>query len=675
MPRPEHRTTTLTRPVSRGARRATTAGRLALPLALALLLPLPPAVAQVSSTFDAGLDGWQVTGDNASTWQPTGGNPGGCLAVNDLAEGDYNYAVAPPRYLGDWSAATAADSLAVDYRLETLSGSPLSRSVFVISGPGGRAASAAVHPPELVWTTYQVALDPALWTVEAGDWASILANVTSLRVNGEFVYGEEGLWADNVTLSLTPSPVFLPCVLADFNDGGTGDWSFVGGTSSNPGSGGNGGGYLRVEDTAGAVSYAFAPASFGGDWSALDGSGRVTVDLRLLGASGAVVGAAELIRLSGPGGVAHVALAAGEVPANPLEWRRVEVPVDAAAWTLDQGSWAGLLSSVQEVRLQVEVADGTQVVGLDNFGRLSPGCETVDDDVVVRVPGLTLTDRLSFPEIHNVAFNPADGELYGVLRSSSAGDGVYAVTGPQARTRLQSYDRPAHLVFDQDGDAFVSEDYDGVVYRLASGGGSSLWVSGLHSGDDDPYGFAVAPGGFDGPSVSPGDILVTDYGNGGADEIWAFSPDTAEGEAYLASTTGGTVYDLAAGSSGVVYGADNLDGTRLLRVAPDGVVSDLDLAQTIGAPLSVVRDPGGDDLYVASDTGSGFAVYRVEPADGSVTLVADGFAGLTPCCLELASDRLWVADAGWGRVYELTLALFLDGFETGDTSGWSSVAP
>ena len=442
-------------------------------LVLALVLSVPAAVAQVSSTFNADLEGWLVTGDNSSIWQSTGGNPGGCLDVNDLATGGMNYAIAPPRYLGDWSTATVADSLSVDYYFDNLGGGALSLPAFIISGPGGSASSAAVYPPELAWTTYTVALDPALWTVSSGDWASILANVTSLRVGGEFVDGSEELQIDNVNLTITPPWILVPCALDDFNDGSTGDWSFLDCSSSNPGSGGNGGGYVRISDATG-WSYAFAPASFLGDWTSLDDSGRITFDIRLVSHSGTVVGAQELIRLSGPGGVAHVALDPADVPTNPIEWRRIEVPLDSGAWTVDEGTWGGLLAAVQECRIQVEFVDGTEVVGLDNFGRLATGCEVADGTVVVYDPDITVTDRLSFPEIQDVAFNPADGELYGLLSSSSAGDGLWAMSGPQARTRLQTYDRPSHLIFADDGDGYVSEDASGNIYRLEWGGSSSL---------------------------------------------------------------------------------------------------------------------------------------------------------------------------------------------------------
>jgi hypothetical protein len=634
-----------------------------------------PVAGQVSTTFDADLDGWLVTGDNSTQWQATGGNPDGCLDVNDLATGQLNWAIAPSRYHGDWTGATTADSISVDYLLDRLSGSFLSNPTFILSGPGGRAESAEITPPELVWTTSTVTLDPNEWTVTSGDWASLMANVTSVRVGGEFVNGSEELLIDNVVLSFTPSFIFVPCVLDDFNDGTTGDWSFADSSSSNPDDGGgNGGGYVRIGDTGGVLSKAFAPATFLGDWSSLDGTGTLMFDLRVLSSSGIVTGSSELVRLSGPGGVAVVSMDPEDVPTSPIEWRRIQIPIDSSAWTMVEGTWGALLADVRECRLGLEFADGTETVGLDNFGRFANTCEIPEDDgVFLHEAGFSITERLSAPAVNNVARNPVDGNLYGLVRDTSVGDGLWALTGDQAGTLIQAYDRPAHLIFDTDGDAFISEHFDGIINRLEWGGTSSLWVSGLHSGDDDPFGFAVAPPGFDGAAVDPGEILVTDFGSGGADEIWVFSPDVAEGEAFLASTTGMNVYDLASGTNGMVYGCDALDGDNLRVIAADGTVTDLALSQDIGSPSSLVFDPDSGDLFVATQRPTGDAVYRVDPSTGTVALFADGFVDLDWCSLELADSRLWVTDVGFGRIYEIPLWLFSDGFESGDTGAWSSV--
>ena len=72
--------------------------------------------------------------------------------------------------------------------------------------------------------------------------------------------------------------------------------------------------------------------------------------------------------------------------------------------------------------------------------------------------------------------------------------GAVTLTGSTPYTKLQAYDRPAGIAFDTDGDGYISEDYSGNVYRFVGADTSMVWVSGFHSGDDDPFGMALAPG-------------------------------------------------------------------------------------------------------------------------------------------------------------------------------------
>ena len=119
-----------------------------------------------------------------------------------------------------------------------------------------------------------------------------------------------------------------------------------------------------------------------------------------------------------------------------------------------------------------------------------------------------------------MALDPVGGEVYGLSRL--AADGLYQLTGVVSPTRLKTYSNPASLIFDADGNAFISEDYSGNIHRYDTAGVSTVWVSGFHDRDDDPWGMPIAPQGFNG-LVSAGDVLVSDRGYSGPDEIWAFS--------------------------------------------------------------------------------------------------------------------------------------------------------
>jgi len=618
------------------------------------------AVAAVETHFDSDLEGWCVTGDNAAAWSASG-NPGGCLYVNDLASGDMNHLVAPPAYLGAWSGMSSADTLSGDYYFQNTSGGALIPTdyVFRIAGPGGAAhALSGYLPPQSAWTRVAVSLAESDWVLESGSWSGLLAEIHSLTIEGEYVTGEEIVCVDNVRVSGHVGAVFSDCVGETFSESGLGDWSFsnTGGTA-NPGTGGNGGGFCQVADGTG-ISCAYAPSRFLGNWFPLIGHTSLTIDLRRLSSSGDPLVVSEFIRLSGPGGAAVVAMPAGDLPPLGRVWRSYSFPLDAATWTVTAGTWEALLANVTECRLQLEFAAGTETVGFDNFGRLAPGCAPLDLPVVVHAGDVELCDHFGFTGISTVALNPADGLLYGLVDlAASSGGGLWALEGDIAGTRLATFAQPTGLLFDTAGNAFVSEDYGGEIFRFALDSGSSLWVSGFHSGDDDPCGLCFAPAGFDGPNVDPGDILVTDCGYGGSDEVWAFSAAVAENERQVMPHTGDRDFrDIAGSDTGEVYLAGTIDPATLTRLAPDGTTTTLALSTPIAGMFGIAYDSVMDALYVIA-TGDN-SLRRIDPATGTVELVADGFVGFNNCGIDIdsAGRRLWVADYGAGRVYEFCLA-------------------
>ncbi len=636
----------------------------ALVLSIILLASLAAASleAQVLSTFDTDLDGWRIIGDNSAVWQSTGGNPGGCLDVNDLAVGSTNWASAPNKFLGNWSSFTTADSIYFDiYEVNTSGGAWLAMNHVRLEGPGGAAVARdtrIVNPPSQgVWIHARIMLDPAVWTLESGTWAELLANVTSVRVFAEWVNGAETTWLDNIGISGTPGPVNNGCIENTFNvsGSGVGDWSFsTAGTVTNPESSGNTGGYLYINDSSAGNSYAFAASMFLGDWSSYDGSGFVTVDIRIVSSAGNNLGSSDFIRISGPGGVAYVELTAEDLTVPARVWKTFSFPIDEAEWTLDSGDWASLISNVEECRIDAEYFDGTEVVGLDNFGLRTDDCPPIDDLVDVVDPAYSRCGVMSLIGVSVVALNPMDGELYGLLRASSGG--LFRVTGSTAGVFLATYSNPADLLFVSNGDAFISEDYSGDVYRNAWEGTSSLWVSGFQSGDDDPFGMTIAPPDFDGANVNPGDILVSDRGSSNPDGIWSFPPSVAEGELQVMPDPGEVDhFDICSDGEDTVYVADALDGDNIYYLLDDGTLHAIALDPPLATPYSIVYDSLTGFLFVAD--ASTETVHRVDPRTGACTLVVDGFIAFNPCCLEIDAPgrRLYVADAGYNRVYEICL--------------------
>lgn len=630
-------------------------------MAAALGAPAAARAAALTDSFDSSSGGWRITGDNAAAWSATGGNPTGCVYVNDLATGDMCYAVAPAPWLGDWSALGASDTLRADLYLHNSSGGAwvTPEYIFRLSGPGGMAhalSGIAYLPPDGVWTTYRVSLTPAAWTLDSGSWTALLADVQSLRLLGEFVTGDEDVRFDNVSLSRAPAHAFAPCVAADFNDGTLGDWSFANtGGVSNPGGGGNTRGFCQVADGTG-TSYAYAPAVFLGDWSALDGVGEIAVDIRVVSAAGALLDLSSFVRLSGAGGVAHIGLPAGSVPASTRVWQTVALPLTAAAWTMESGTWAALLADVGEFRIQAEFYGGTDKIGLDNVCRRLPSCAPVDRPVATHLAGAQQCATYSLVGVGAPAFDALDGAPYALVDSSGAsGGGLYPLAGATPGVRLQAYESPSDVLFTATGDAFISEDTSGIVYRRTAAGVSSAWVSGFHTGDDDPAGLCIAPPGFDGPQVDPGDILVTDWGYSGPDEVWAFSPLVAEGERQVMADPGTVDFQDIAAGDGVAYLCDALNGAALSVLAPDGVLVPLALGTPLSGIVSVVADTALGRLYVAETATQ--TVRAIDMASGAVSLLADGFVSLRMCALAIdgPARKLLIADTGAARVYQVCL--------------------
>jgi hypothetical protein len=243
-----------------------------------------------------------------------------------------------------------------------------------------------------------------------------------------------------------------------------------------------------------------------------------------------------------------------------------------------------------------------------------------------------------------------------VNASTATGGGVYTLGKTSPGTLLHAYPTPIGLVFTGDGDGFVTDNAQGVLYRFVGADSSMVWANTFHDGDDDPAGMVVAPPGFDGPNVAGGDLLVADHGNGGPDEIWAVSPDSANGERLLVPDPGtADWYDLATDGA-TVWAADALDPDALWIVHPDGTTSLLGLSQNIPTKRALAYDAGQDVLYALRTTNPR-GLYRIDPDDGLVTLVADGFADLAYGNLEIdpVARKLWVSDPVQSRIYEICL--------------------
>ena len=250
-------------------------------------------------------------------------------------------------------------------------------------------------------------------------------------------------------------------------------------------------------------------------------------------------------------------------------------------------------------------------------------------------------DSLSANNPHAAHYNPIDGAVYFVQRST-AQDGVYKYSADSGVVFICSADRPASVFIDpRDGDIFHSEDYSGsIFYTPFNSTGRITWVSGFHSGDDDPIGMAIVPENYKGKGLVPGQVIVADRGYSGPDEIWVFSADSAENEWPLHTDNGTLINPIdVAITDSTVYVVDEGDGQpgRIFEVDSLGVLNQLMLNDTLISPTGLAFDPVTGDLYVLEHPGK---ILEINPQNGDVTEIMTGFQGSSAnwCGIDISPD-------------------------------------
>ena len=174
----------------------------------------------ITSTFDVDAEGWLASGDVVST-TPThissGGNPGGAIQVDDQTVGGIWYYDAPAAFQGDLSGAYG-QMLSFDL-WQTGSGPQFDASDVVLNGAGLiLAIDAGDNPMPLdTWVSYSLLLrEDAGWVrvtdhrnlvgppATQGEMLAVLADLTRLRIRGEFITGPDVGRLDNVSVFVVP---------------------------------------------------------------------------------------------------------------------------------------------------------------------------------------------------------------------------------------------------------------------------------------------------------------------------------------------------------------------------------------------------------------------------------------------------------------------------------------
>jgi Laminin B (Domain IV) len=181
-----------------------------------------PAFAAISS-FDSGAEGWSAQGDVEGTiqWSSTGGNPGGHILIDDQTTGGVTYFIAPAAFRGNQSGALGTN-LTFDLKQVYPGGANQFDSPDVILQGNGLtvAFNTAMNPANGAWTSYAVPLSASGWMlnslsgspVTVAQFASVMSNVTALKVRAEYQTGADVGYLDNV--SMVPEPQNWAMLLA-----------------------------------------------------------------------------------------------------------------------------------------------------------------------------------------------------------------------------------------------------------------------------------------------------------------------------------------------------------------------------------------------------------------------------------------------------------------------------
>jgi len=171
----------------------------------------------ITNTFDADAEGWAVVGDAQSgsaqpDYSATGGNPGGYTSATDDAQGTFWYWQAPPKFLGDRTAAYGK-LLTFDLK-QSAADKQLDESDVVLVGGGLTLVFDTSNNPGIDWTNYSIPLQAgAGWKKDSLTGANaseaeirlVLRSLTALRIRGEYREGPDTGGLDNVVFGAVGS--------------------------------------------------------------------------------------------------------------------------------------------------------------------------------------------------------------------------------------------------------------------------------------------------------------------------------------------------------------------------------------------------------------------------------------------------------------------------------------
>jgi hypothetical protein len=172
------------------------------------------------STFNQDTEDWSKEGDSPPLgYNPTAGNPGGCLEIKDLVHGISNYFIASPLFLGNKRVATGLrfdimwkHQPPIGNTLVGLDLIKLTRDTTVL-----KYVPPAL-PAEGSWVHVNVRLSPGAGWLNATtnqpatqqEFTFVMSKLQKLQIRSEYYRGGETDRLDNVFMYSVRTPPTLP---------------------------------------------------------------------------------------------------------------------------------------------------------------------------------------------------------------------------------------------------------------------------------------------------------------------------------------------------------------------------------------------------------------------------------------------------------------------------------
>ncbi len=340
------------------------------------------------STFSQGTpEGWQRNYPGSTLPGATTGDFAGVLTVEDegfLRLADLNgpsqdFAVAPPKFLGNLAVFRSAQ-FQFDYR-HSEGAAALFPIEMRLIGAGAAFRWQGPVPADDDWFTVEVPLDATRWTRLAGtaSFQDVLRNLARIELSMDQAPGPETNDLDNFTFTGEPPPPPIgspPGPTSSLFEGDLDNWThnfpavgITGATAgtpdsflalSSPGFGSDS--FLLLNDASGSgEDYAVLPDKYLGNLASLD---RPWFEFDYRKIEGEISQRPMQMRLIGHN---TVYIWSGARPRT--SWEHFRVPLDKSYFVKFQGEaeFDQVLKNVERIELSMDVSAGPEINGLDNF--------------------------------------------------------------------------------------------------------------------------------------------------------------------------------------------------------------------------------------------------------------------------------------------------------------------